>query len=229
MLLGFPDGYITGDTTRLAQWTALVNNSLDNAFHIIFEADGRWQFDDRNHTDYPELTANLVSGQRDYPFTTDSNSNLILSIEKVAILTSSTATRYTEISPVDAMSDDNSPFVENNTSLTGIPSEYDKTSNAIFLNLIPNYNATNGIKLYVSREGSYFLTSDATKKPGFAGLYHDYLVFAPAYQYALGNGLPAQEFLKREVLEKERQLTEYYSKRSRDERTVISNEPIAYE
>ena len=229
MELGFTDGFITGNATRLAQWTGSVNLAIDKVFHIIFSADGRWQFDDRNHTDYPELTANLVASQRDYPFTTDDNSNFILAIHKVAILPSATATRYVELTPVDALNDDNSPIVENDTSITGVPDSYDKTANGIFLDPIPSYSATNGLKLFISREGSYFTTSDTTKYPGFAGLYHEYLVLEPAYRYARANRLDVQETLKRDLLEMERQIIEYYSRRNKDERFVLSGEPISFE
>lgn len=227
--LGFPDGHISGDTTRLKQWTGSINLGLDKAFHIIFNADGRWQFDDRNHTDYPELTANLVASQRDYPFTTDSNSNFILAVHKVAILPSATATVYREIDSVDAIGEGENSFVENDTSVTGVPDKYDKSANGIFLDPIPSYSATNGLKIIISREGSYFTTSDTTKYPGFAGLYHEYLVLEPAYRYARANNLEIKETLKRDVLEMEQRITEYYSRRDKDERDVMTPEYQTYE
>lgn len=98
------DGYITGNTTRLAEWTNEVNLALDEALRIIIPASGKWQFDDSNQTDYPIIYTSLVSGQRDYAFTTDGSSNLILDIYRVFILPSSTATTYQEIWPVDQQS-----------------------------------------------------------------------------------------------------------------------------
>lgn len=219
-------GRISGNSTLLAQWTADINCALDRAFHIIFQADGRWQFDDSNHTDYPIITTNLVANQRDYSYTTDANSNLILAIQKVAILPSATATLYEEITPADAQTDPLSSFVMSNT--TGIPTLYDKTANGIFLDPIPSYNATAGLKLYISREGSYFTTADTTKKPGFAGLYHEYLALYPAWQYAHRNNLANTNALYEEVLKLERDITEHYSKRDEDERDVLSGEGIEY-
>lgn len=228
--LGFPDAYITGDSTRLAQWTGSVNLALDRAFHIIFIADGRWQFDDGNQTTYPILTGNLVDGQRDYSFTADSDGNLVLSIDRV-FLRMSTTEPYYEIFPRDVQSDaegEISGFVDG-LNTEGRPQTYDKTATGIFLDPIPNANVTAGLKVYISREGSYFVVGDTTKKPGFAGLYHEYLVLEPAYRYARANRLDAQESLKRDVKELELSITEFYSKRDFHDRPVMTSEPIFYE
>lgn len=221
-------GRITGNSTLFKQWTADVNSALDRAFHIIFKADGRWQFDDSNHTDYPIITTNIVANQRDYTFTTDGSSNLVLDIAKVAILNSATSTVYTEIEAKDAVQDSDTAFVANDTSATGTPYCYDKNSNAIFLDPIPSYNATSGLKLYISREGSYFTSADTTKKPGFAGLYHEYLAYYPAWQYAQANGLANKNDLLENVLMLEKSITEHYSRRQKDERAVMTNKKINY-
>jgi hypothetical protein len=225
--LGFPDGYITGDTTRKAQWTGSLNLALDKAFHIIFKADGRWQFDDANHTTYPILTGNLVDGQRDYSFTADSDGNVILDIHKV-LVRSSTTSPYEEIYPVDVQSGLDVSEISDGLNTEGMPYRYDKTATGIFLDPIPNANVTAGIKIYVSREGSYFATSDTTKTPGFSGLYHEYLVLEPAYRYARANNLTNREVLKRDVLEMEKKITEFYSRRSKDERQVMRGRPINF-
>lgn len=222
------DAKISGDSTLLAMFTGDVNLALDNALQIIFEADGRWQFDDSNHSDYPTITTNIVSAQRDYTFTTDGSSNLILDIEKVAILKSATDTIYEEITPVDIHSETYSPFVANDTTDTGTPVEYDKQANAIFLNPIPDYNATNGLKVYISREGSYFSTSDTTKKPGIAGLFHEYFVIQPAYKFAARNNMAIAGWLLQETLRIEGAMAEYYSRRAQDERQRLTMKKINY-
>src|SRR3990167_176850 len=231
--LGFSEDYITGDTTRRTQWAGSINLALDKVFHIIFGADGRWQFDDSNHTTYPILTGNLVDGQRDYSFTEDSDGNLVLDIYRVFVRMSSTAPYY-EIFPRDVQSDaegEISGFIDG-LNTEGRPQTYDKTATGIFIDPIPNANSTAGLKIYVNREGSYFTSSDVTaqtKIPGFAGLYHLYCVYEPAYQYAMANNLSNREVLDREVQRLELDITEYYSRRSRDERTVMFGEPIFYE
>lgn len=229
MELGFPDGFITGDTTRLKQWTGSVNLGLDRVFHIIFEADGKWNFDDRNHTDYPIITTNLIDGQRDYSFTTDGSSNLILDVARVFVRNSTSAPYY-EIYPVDVQSAPEAEitgFVDGQNR-EGSPYTYDKTATGIFLDPIPSANVTAGLKIYINREGSYFTTADTTKTPGFAGLYHEYLVLEPAYRYARVNGLKSHELLKRDLLELGEEIKKYYSRRAKDERHIITGKKINY-
>lgn len=227
--LGFADGYITGNATRLAIWTGSVNLALDKAFHIIFKADGRWQFDDGNHTTYPILTGNLADGQRDYSFTADSAGNLVLDIQRVFVRTSTT-TAYFEILPVDVQSDPEAEISEFADGLNreGTPYRYDKTATGIFLDPIPSADVTAGLKVYVSREGSYFLTTDTTKTPGFAGLYHEYLVLEPCYRYARAHKLDNREVFKRDVLEMEKAMTEFYSKRDFHDRPRMTGKRIKY-
>ena len=234
---GFNRGDISGNSDRLKEFTADVNMTIDDYIELAIKSSGRWQFDDSGHTDYPIITTNLVSTQRDYSFTTDEDGNLILDIYRVAILPSATATVYEEITPVDAQTDKNSDFVANNTSITGIPSEYDKTANGIFLNPIPNYNATNGLKVYINREGSYFTTSDTTKKPGVPGIHHEYFALKSSLRYARRKSLSNLNALEKAVIDFEGserlgvagKIAEYFSKREKDDITRLTGEPIIYE
>lgn len=226
--VGFQRGRITDSTDNLKEWTADVNVAWDDYLHLALQSSGTWQFDDSNHTKYPIITTNLVSGQRDYNFTTDEQGNLILDIFKVAILPSATATLYQEISPIDAQSESaGADLVANNTA-TGVPYQYDKTANGIFLDPISSYNATNGMKLYINRETSYFTYTDTTKKPGCPGIHHDYFVLKPAYMYARRNNLPNAERLFRDILRMEEDIKRYFGKRSRDERPIMRPKKISY-
>lgn len=227
--LGFPDGYITGDATRLARFTGMVNLALDKVFHIIFKADGRWQFDDSGHSTYPILTGDLVDGQRDYSFIQDSDGNLILDIHRVFVK-NGTSDPYYEIFPVDVQTDEEgkiSSYVDGQNT-EGAPYTYDKTATGIFLDPIPSANVTAGLKVYVSREGSYFTTASTTTKPGFAGLYHDYLPLAVCYDYALAQNLKNTETFKRDMLEMEKKITEFYSKRDFHDRPIMTPKKILY-
>lgn len=202
-------------TYPIASKTRDINLALDRVFSLIFDSAGTWQFDDSNQTDYPIIKTNIVSGQRDYSFTSDANGNLILDIYKVAILQSSSSTTYVEIDPVDVQSDPDMAGDFNSTT-TGIPTEYDKTANAIIFRTTPNYNATNGLLLYINREASYFTTSDTTKKPGFAGLFHKYLALYAAREYASRNQLDVLKSLDIDMFKMEQDMRDYYSSRERD-------------
>lgn len=204
----------------LADKTQDINLALGDAIAIAFDAGGTWQYDDSNHTDYPIITTNLVSAQRDYSFTTDEQGNLILDIYKVMIKISSTG-QYQEVFPIDVQSDPDTEAFYDGQNITGIPYRYDKTANGIFLDPIPNYNSTDGLKIYINREGSFFTTSDTTKKPGIDALCHEYLALKPSYKYARNNGLPIVGRLEKDVLAMEKKIMERYARRERDTADVL--------
>lgn len=208
----------TESSYPIASKTRDINLALDRVFALIFEVGGTWQFDDSNHTDYPIITTNIVSGQRDYTFTSDESSNLILDVQKVFVADSTGLFR--EVSPTDIPSGSPSNYWDG-LETTGQPNSYEKNANGIFLDPIPDYNRTGGIKVYISREGSYFTTSDTTKKPGFAGLFHEYLALRPSYQYAFRNSLDNRNILKAEMQEMEMAIMEYYKLREKDVKKIL--------
>ena len=218
--LGFDDAGITNNSTLFSQFTGDVNTSLDKALSIILGVGGTWQFDDSNHTDYPIITTNIILGQRDYSFTVDGNSNLILEIQKVFV--SDVNGNFNEVLPVDVASGMASPNYWNGLDTQGLPNSYEKNATGIFLDPIPNYNKTGGLKIYISREGSYFSITDTTKKPGIAGLFHEYLALRPSYQYAIRKELPTANAFEREMLKMEDAMMEYYKAREKDVVKVIT-------
>lgn len=204
----------------LADKVVDINLALGDAFTLAFQAGGTWQFDDSNHTDYPIITTALASSQRDYPFTTDEQGNLILDIYKVMVRISATG-EYQEAFPVDVQSESGTESFYDGQNLTGIPYRYDKTANGIFLDPIPNYNSTDGLKVYINREGSFFTTADTTKKPGIDPLCHEYLALKPSYKYARNNSLANVARLEKDMMLMEKRITERYAKRERDVVNVL--------
>ncbi len=203
-----------------ANKTRDVNLAVDKVLSQIFEVGGTWQFDDSNHTDYPIITTSLVSGQRDYSFTTDGSSNLILDIYKVVVADS--AGVFHEIFPDDQQTKFSNPAFYDGLNTGGQPTTYDKTANGIFLNPIPNYAQAGGLKVYINRESSYFVAADTTKKAGFAGLFHEYLALRPAYNFCFRKGLPQANNLKQEMLELEEGIKNYYKAREKDAPKVVT-------
>jgi len=220
---GFEIGDVSGNTARLKNLTADVNLALDDFIQLALSSSGTWQFDDSNHGDYPIITTNLVSGQRDYTFTTDEGGNLILDIYKVLIAQPDGT--YVEIQPVDSQSQKDTETLTDGQNETGTPTRYDKTANGIFLDLIPSYNYTNGLKVYINREGNYFTYTDTTKKPGVPGLFHKYFYLKPALDYARRNGRSNYAQLQKEVMDMEGDerlnitgtIVDYFASRTKDE------------
>ena len=211
---GFNDGDISGNTLRMAQFTADINLAMDNVAAKIFKLGGTWQFDDSNHTGYPIITTDLVAGQRDYSFTTDDAGNLILGIYKVMVLENG---KYKDLTPVDQQSQtEDVASLTDGVDLEGSVYRYDKTANGIFLDLVPTADVTGGLKVFINRESTYFTVSDTTKKPGFDGLVHEYLVYEVAYKYARDKRLANKNDLKEGLALEMVKVENRYGRRERD-------------
>jgi hypothetical protein len=231
--IGANYGDVSGNAELLAEFTARANSALDDYLLLWAKSAGTWQGDDINFTDYPIITANIVSGQRDYPFTVDDASNRITDVQKVLILQSSTDTEYVEITPIDELNTKLSEILVNTN--TGVPSQYGKLANSIFLDAIPNYSVSAGIKMIVNREGSYFTTADTTKVVGVPA-FHEYFYKKPAFEYAKRKELSNLPQLEKDVIDLEGserlgitgKIQKFFSGRERDVRHIMGNKKINY-
>ena len=203
-----------------------INVAMDDAIDIAIRSCGIGQYDDTNHTDYPFITTDLNSGQRDYSYTADGSANLILDIYRVMIANSSGV--YQEIPQVDMQSEDWTESFYDGQNVTGQPTKYDRTGNGIIFDVIPNYSFTAGVKMFINREGSYFTVSDTTKKPGLDGRLHEYLALSAACKYAQRNGLTNETALYNRKLLFERKISEVYSKKDRGVRKILSKKPFNF-
>lgn len=223
---GFDDGGITSNSVRMAQFTGKVNVAQDDVFAFALNNSG-WNTDDFNHTKDPFITTALVSGQRDYHFTVDQEGSIILDIFRVMCRVSTTGP-YQILDPVDQQSSDEVSSFYNGIDVTGIPWRYDKTGNGVFLDPIPNFSVSDGLKMFINRESTYFLVSDTTKISGIDTLCHDFLYLKPAYEYARDNGLQNREVLFRDMQVAWKKIEGRYGKRSRDEKPVMKTKKILY-
>lgn len=213
-----PYAQISGNAPRLATFTGLINEAYARYAILALMSDNRWQWDDTNNTDLPIGTTNLVSGQADYSFGTDQ-----VIIEQVEVQDS--AGFWHGLSEIDE-----GLFSQNNFSLSqylanygsgGIPWEYQKVANSVFLNPKPNYNLTGGLKIRFKRGPSYFSTTvaspDTTKAPGFTSMHHSYLTDYAVWKYSLSRGLPQASTFGQLVAQWENEkIPEFYDKRSHE-------------
>ena len=201
----FNDGDITGNTTRLAQFTGDVNLAMDEVVAMILSADQSRNIDDYNHSKYPIITMDLTASQRDYNFTSDEQSNLIVHIHKVMAADSSGV--LATIEQINQQEPDNRyDSFNNGQAVEGVPIRWDHTSDGIFLDPVPSYSSTGGLKVFIDREASHFSTTDTTKVAGFMSLFHEYLVLKPSYRYARDKSLPNRNTLKSDMLEMEQRI-----------------------
>lgn len=229
--IGADFGDVLNNSELLEEFILYENMALDDYLLLWAKSAGTWQGDDMNHTSYPIITRNIVSGQRDYDFTTDGSGNRITDLQKVLILPSATAATYIEISPIDEL---NIPMSSVLTStVQGVPNRYGKLANAIFLDVIPNYSISAGIKMIVNREGLYFTTSDTTKVPGVPA-FHEYFYLKPALIKAKQKSASNVGQLEKDVLDLEGserlrvsgKIRAFFSQREKDLVKRITSEEV---
>lgn len=186
LVFGGNYGAISGNTNLLKTFTRLINNGLDEITVMLLGADGRWQYDDTNYSDYPIATTNLVDSQQDYVLDASH-----IKITGVEILDSEG--NYYPIEPIDEMDiQDRDMATTEFLEEAGMPRYYDIKSNSLFLYPKPSstdVTTTNGLKVYFQREPSYFIYTDTTKKPGFASIFHDIPALFACAKYAKANSM----------------------------------------
>ena len=214
-------GRISGDTNLLATFTRYINEALNRVVNLIMTADGRWQFDDTNNTDFPIATTNLVttlgSEQQDYTFDIT-----MLRILRVEVLDATGAWR--KITPLDE-SDVYDTSLTDLLKTPGLPVYYDKQGASIFLYpkpLATSVTSTAGLKVWFQRPPSYFVTGDTTKVPGFNSMYHRLVATIASRDYAVFKQLSVAKALSDLVQLGEDSLVENYALRNKDEHVKLS-------
>lgn len=202
-----------------------INLALDDYQNLVKEVSGTWQADDSNHTKYPNMKFDLVSGQQDYSFTVDEQGNQVQDIYRVECMGPDGKWRL--LTPVDEMR--YTDAISDIETQTGTPSEYWKTANGIFLKSIPNYSQTLGIRMFYTRSPNYFDSSDTSKTPGIPNGHHKYLFFKPAYWYWLPIDSTKATLFQNEVFRIEEEIRKDISNRNRDERLRLAVRVRNYE
>lgn len=183
-------GAITNNTSRLKEFTALLNQALDETATDIMEVDRNWKWDDRNHGDLPIATTDLVNGQRDYLTET-----AFLKIQKVEVLDESgnetVLKSIHEIEKPYALDE----LFEQDT----IPRYYDLNGGSIQLFPAPDYDKTDGLTIHYQRTFDHFTTSDTTQSPGCPTIFHPLISMRAAYKHAFVNRLAIAGDLEKEI------------------------------
>ncbi len=214
------DFLVNTDSTSypIEQKTRNINRRYDEVVSLILQSDGRWKWDDTNQVAQPTTPINMT------------NETAAVAIPDTTYLT----INRIEVLDVNGNWYRLMPFNESEIPYQGMteflktpgrPLMYEKVGG--FLNLYPRPSSANvtlaaGLKVYYTRNASYFLTSDTTKVPGFAAPFHRILSFGGAIDYAIANGLTQKINILSPLIQKmEQDLQTFYSTRSRDEKVRI--------
>lgn len=218
-----------------------ANNALADYLMLTLKVQGQWQFDDSNQAAEAVISRNIVLGTYSYPITTDdeTNANQVLQIERVECATESTADpkKFQVLEYYDEMDKGlQSPTLSitgydsiiANRSVSGVPYAYAKRGNSIFLYPNPNFSATAGLKIFISRTTTYFAGTDTTKVAGIPQAHQKYLVLKPAYEYCAVN-IPARaNGILLLLNQAEKEIREYFSSRDKEAHKVMRGKRILY-
>lgn len=149
-------------TFNIKDFTRLANFAQNRVTSKILKNDNRWKHSDSNNPDRDIATADLVANQPDYSMLVSH-----LKIKRVRMKDSNG--NLVTLTPIDRrdLSDDT-------LNSYGTPEYYDKDGRSILPFPVPNYSSTgnSGIEIEFQRGPVYFISTDTTKKPGFATPYH---------------------------------------------------------
>ena len=209
-----------------------VNSALETLVGKIINADGHWQFDDSNYSDLPVGTGNLVSGQSSYSFAAE-----YLDILEVMILT--TGGIYQRITPFDP-SEMNQSWDEwvgsaTGTIPNGFPQYYDKVGDSIRFDRSPtatHATLTAGLKVRFKRTADLFTSAQVTtgtKVPGIASPYHQLIAYMAAIPYCMSYKKDRVALYEKKVDEMTKDMIDFYTRREKDDRPVMTTEFQPYE
>lgn len=225
----FQDLTQTNSTSYTAyKYARDANNALLDYQMIALRSNGGWQFDDTNQSAAPIKSINVVSGTNSYNVLVDdeTNANQILEIEKVECAIDASLSNYNVLTPYNEM--DSSFSITQDATVSGVPTHYYIRSGTVYLYPKPNYNATAGLKVWVSRTTTYFAGTDTTKVAGIPHTHQKYLVLKPAYEYNAVNLPERADRVKLLLNECVQEIQDYYSMRKKDERNVATSKPIRF-
>jgi len=227
---------VDADSTSYPAATILrrLNAAYEKVVGWLINADGLWQFDDTNFTDFPIGTFTLVNSQERYSF-----NDKFLQLEEVSvknqngvfqILKTIDQKEYSTLTPLaEAFKTD------------GLPTHYDKVSDDT-IDLFPapdngvSVTLAAGLKIKFKRTAQLYTSAEVTtgtKQPGFASTHHYILSYMIARPYALSykkdrwaeiNAIIGDTTLIPTGMKAE--LLKDYGRRSKDERKIMTMKPI---
>jgi len=222
------DGYISGNSTLLAQITGQLNTAYMRATRIIMEADGKWKWDDSNQSDRPNALTDIDSGVGVIPLLASSPSTNQdwLVVERVEIKDASG--NWVKLEQRDQTVEPTS--INEKYKTDGTPTSYDLEGTTIILQPAPNYGSTSGMNVWFKRAPLLFSATGAdTKRPGFASTFHEYLVLAPTYWWEKYKRVGDSEQTMRDMKEMEQSMRRHYSRRDKSQRKKLTRRYKNYE
>lgn len=205
-------GGFSGNTTKLKEFMARCGQAIDRFYAIAFKYDQLWNFDDRNQSDLPIASTNVITSQQDYQFASE-----LLGVTQVFCKDSGGT--FQELKEQD---DRNDPEAYLRKQSTGVPTHYELVGNSILLSPIPNYNSTLGLKVTFKRNGvkpAHDVASDVS--PGIPSLFHPFIARYSSMMYLIDKQMNNVANVSALVQQDEVSIREFISNRAKPKRAGI--------
>lgn len=210
--------------------TREVNEAQKQVGAWLINADGKWQFDDTNYTDFPIGTYTLVNSQGVYSFNDE-----FLQILNVQVMDKDG--KYQIITPIDQRDTQSVIPIRREFETDGFPLYYDKLSDDT-IELLPapdngiSVTLTNGLRIYFKRATKDFTVTSATTadatEPGFASPYHEILPWMASLSYCMSYKKDRVNGIINRINYFKEELLGHYTKKAKDERKIITTKKILY-
>ncbi len=214
--------YISGNSTRLKEFTNLVNRVGHRVWHTIFMASGNWQYDDGNQTDLPSGVTDLSNGTSKYSIPSDA-----LTVQRIDV--KDNAGNWYKLYPMTKEELSNQA-VDEYMKNDGHPVSYRLVGNTIELFPATNYDSTGGMKVYFDRASVEFDSTDTTSTPGFASPYHEIIPIGASIEWLKIKqpASPTLQLLMNDYAKLDDSIRRFYGKRFKDYKPTISRVKQSY-
>lgn len=201
----------------------------------IISADGTYQYDDTNYTDFPRGKGNLVEGQEQYTFSAE-----YLQIESIEVLNQG-GTVYEKIQTIDNVDlGGMSPQQYFGTDSSGNPVKgrvqyYDVSGDSVIFYPAPtstSHTLTNGMRIWFKRKPQAFTavstTATDTTEPGLPSSYHVILAYMAAIPYCMSYKKDRVALYEKKKDELKKNILKYYGLRERDRKKIMTMKQVNY-
>lgn len=219
-LTGLGYAGISGVTEKLKEFTSLNNIASHQIWHIIFTANGNWQFDDANQTDLPSSTCDIVSGTSKYPLPDDA-----LTVKRIEIKDANEVWFTLQPITLEEISVKGEFLTD-----SGTPRFYTLINGTIELFPTPNYDSTAGFHPFFDRDCVEFATTDTDTAPGFASPYHSVIAVKGALawikvHFPTSGQIP---LLQQDEIKLETDIKKFYGLRFKDKKPRVGRAYSSY-
>lgn len=194
-------------------YTRSANFALDAVVRKIFQANGRWQYDDANNTDITIATTDLVANQDNYTL-----ADAHLRISRVRMIGKDG--NWKTLRPIDRRDESDRQLAK-----TGEPYVYDKMGRSVLPLPVPDYAVAGGVEMSFDRGSNYFAVTDTTKEPGIPSIFHRYISLYSAQDFVLALEIPNKlQPIQTAIQALDVDLANFIASQDRDEKPTMTLE-----